>query len=88
MANLGLSDAVDAPEPLLEAVRIPRQVVVHHQMRALEVDALAGGIGRQQYLHLGVVPERLLRLHPLLAAHSAVNHDHRLSRPSKVLMRL
>ena len=78
VADLGLADAVDAAEPLLEAVRVPGQVVVHHQVRALEVDALAGGVGGQQDLHLGVVPERLLRLHPLLAAHAAVDHDHGL----------
>ena len=59
MADLGLADAVDAAEPLLEAVRVPGQVVVHHQVGALEVDAFAGGVGRQQHLHLGVVPERL-----------------------------
>ena len=78
VADLGLADAVDAAEALLEAVRVPRQVVVHHQVGALEVDAFAGGVGGEQHLHLGVVPERLLRLQPLLAAHAAVDHDHRL----------
>ena len=78
MAYLGLADAMDAAEALLQAVRIPRQVVVHHQVRALEIDAFAGGVGGQQHLHLGVVPERLLRLHPLFAAHAAVDHDDRL----------
>ena len=47
MADFGLADAVDAAEALLDAVRIPRQVVVHHQMGALKVDAFAGGIGRE-----------------------------------------
>ncbi len=68
---------MDAAEPLLEAVRVPRQIVVHHQVRALEVDAFAGGVGRQQHLDLGIVPEGLLRLHPLLAAHAAVDDDDR-----------
>ena len=75
VADLGLADAVDAAEPLLEAVGVPRQVVVDHQVRALEVDALAGGVGGEQHLHLGVVLERLLRLQPLLAPHAAVDHD-------------
>ena len=45
VADLGLADAVDAAEPLLEAVGVPGQVVVDHQVGALEVDALAGGVG-------------------------------------------
>ena len=78
VADLGLADAVDAAEALLDAVGVPGQVVVHHQVGALEVDALARGVGGQQHLHLGVVLERLLRLHALLAAHAAVDHDHGL----------
>ncbi len=78
VAHLGLADAVDAAEPLLEAVGVPRQVVIDHQVGPLEVDALARGVRGEQHLHLGVVLERFLRLHPLLAAHSAVNDDHGL----------
>ena len=78
VADLGLADAVDAAEALLEAVGVPGQVVVDHQVGALEVDAFAGGVGGEQHLHLGVVPERLLRLQPLLAAHAAVDDDHGL----------
>src|SRR5690606_41696315 len=54
VANFGLPDAVDAAEALLEAIRIPRQVVVHHQVRALEVDALARSVGRDQHAHFGI----------------------------------
>ena len=54
------------------------QVVVHHQVRALQVDALAGGVGGEQDLHLGVEQEALLRLAPLLAPHPAVDQDHRV----------
>jgi hypothetical protein len=36
-----LANAVDAPQPLLQARRIPRQVVVDHQSAELEVDAFA-----------------------------------------------
>ena len=50
VTHLGLADAVDPSEPLFQAIRIPRQVVVHHQMRALEVDAFAGGVGGKQHL--------------------------------------
>ena len=61
VAHLGLADAMDPAEPLLNPVRVPRQIVIHHQVGTLKVDALARGIGRQQNLDLGVVPERLLR---------------------------
>ena len=37
-----------APEALLQPVRVPRQVVVHHQVGPLQVDALAGRVGGQQ----------------------------------------
>ena len=75
MAHLGLADAVDAAETLFDAVRVPRQIVVHHQVGALEVDAFAGSVGGEQNLDFGIVPERLLRLHPLLAPHAAMDHD-------------
>ena len=55
VADLGLADAVDAAEALLDAVRVPRQVVVDHQVRALEVEALAGGVGGDQDEHVRVL---------------------------------
>ena len=48
VADLGLADAVDAAEALLEPVRVPGQVVVHHQVGALQVDALARGVGGER----------------------------------------
>ena len=52
VADLGLADAVDAAEALLQPVRVPGQVVVDHQMRAaLEVHALAGGIVGDHHAH-------------------------------------
>ena len=77
VADLRLADAVDAAEALFQAVRIPGQVVVDHQVGALQVDAVAGGVGGQQHLHLRVVPERFLRRQTFLAAHAAVDDDHR-----------
>src|SRR5688500_15552235 len=75
MAHFGLADAVDATESLLKPVRVPREVVVDHQVRTLKVDALTGSICGQEHLHLGVVPERLLHLRALLAPHASVNAD-------------
>ena len=43
VADLGLTDTVDAAEALLQPVGIPWQVVVDHEVGALEVDAFAGG---------------------------------------------
>ena len=43
-----LAVAVDAAHALFEPRRVPRYVVVHHQPAELEVDALAGGVGRYQ----------------------------------------
>jgi len=68
MAYFGLADAVDTAKTLLDAIGVPRQVIVHHQVCTLEVDALAGGVRGQQHLHFGAVLERFLRLHALLAA--------------------
>jgi hypothetical protein len=56
VADLGLADAMDATEALLQLVRIPGQVVVDHQVRAaLEVHAFAGGVVGDQEAHLRVV---------------------------------
>ena len=49
-ADLALADAVDSAEALLDPVRVPRQVVVDHQVRGLEVQALPGGVGGEQNL--------------------------------------
>jgi hypothetical protein len=35
MAYFGLADAVNAPEPLFQPVRVPRQVIIDHQVRPL-----------------------------------------------------
>ena len=37
MAHFRLSNSMDAPEALLNAIRIPRQVIVDHEVRALQV---------------------------------------------------
>ena len=77
MADLGLADAVDAAEPLLQAIGVPRKIVIDHQMGALEVDALPRRVGGEQHLHFGIVLEGLLSLEPFFAPHAAMNHDDR-----------
>ena len=74
-----LADPMDAPEPLLDTVRVPWQIVVHHQVGALQVDTFASCIGRQQDFYIRIVPEGFLRIHPLFSAHAAMNRDNGLS---------
>ena len=67
MANLRLADAMDAAEALFDLVGIPRQVVIDHQMPALEVDAFAGGIVRDQHEQVLVLHEAFDHLAAFLA---------------------
>ena len=77
-ADLLLADAVDAAEALLDAVGVPRQVVVDHQVRGLEVETLAGGVGGEQDLAVAVLGELLGDLAALAAAYAAVDRLDRV----------
>ena len=55
---------------------IPGQVVVHHQVPALKVDAFAGGIGGYEDFDLFILSEGILGLPAFLTAHAAVDRDH------------
>ena len=76
VADLVLADAVDAAEALFQPVGVPGQVVVDHEVGALEVDALPRRIGGQQHLDLRIVLEGPLNPEALLAADAAVDDDH------------
>jgi hypothetical protein len=78
MADLGLADAVNPSEPLLDTVGVPWQVVVDHEVSTLKVDALTGCIGRQEYLNIGVVTERFLDLQAFLTTNTTMDDDHGL----------
>ena len=68
--------AVDPAHPLLEAGRVPRHVVVHHQPAELQVDSLAGGVGRHQVVGAAVVERAAEQLHlrlPLAVVEAAVD---------------
>lgn len=67
MANLSLLDAMDPPKALLQAIRVPRQVVVDHQVRTLKVHALSRRVIRDQDQYLGIVHEVVDDLAPVLA---------------------
>ncbi len=78
MANLGLADAVDAAETLFEAIGVPRKVVVEEQVGALEVDAFAGRVGRQQHPGVRIVNEGLLCAAAVFTTDPPVDGDHAL----------
>ena len=75
--GVGLADAVDAADPLLQLHRIPGNVVVDHHVAELQVQTFAAGVGRHQ--EAGRAGERLLRLRALLQSHRSVETDHRES---------
>src|ERR1700730_18117759 len=70
---------MDAAKTLFQPVWVPWQVVVHHEMGALEVDTFTGRVGRQQNLYFRIMAEGFLCLHPILAAHATMDHDNGLS---------
>ena len=59
VAHVRLANTMNAAEALLQTIGVPRQVVVHHQVSALQVDAFPGGICGKQHVHVGIVPERV-----------------------------
>ncbi len=75
MADLSLADAVDAAEALLQAVGVPGEVVVDHQVRALEVYALAGGVVGDHEEDIRVLGEGYDCLTAFIASETAVDHD-------------
>jgi hypothetical protein len=76
VTNLGLTDSVNATEALLKPVLIPLQIVVHHPVSTLEVDALSSGIGSEKHLYFGIVKKGFLRFSSLLSAHPAMDHHY------------
>ena len=81
MAHLGLPDPMDSAEALLDPVRVPGQVVVDHQVAALEVHPLAGRIVGDEHQQAAVGHEALDDLAALLALHPSVNFGDSLRVP-------
>jgi len=73
VTNFGLVDAMDAAEPLFQPVGVPGQVVVDHQVGALQVDAFARGVGSHQQAHVGIGPEQRLEPAAFIAVGSPVD---------------
>ena len=47
MAHLCLTDSVDTPKTLFETIGVPRQIVIDHQVRTLEINTLSGSVRSQ-----------------------------------------
>ena len=89
VADFRLTDAVDAAEALFNSVRIPRQVIVDHEVRAaLKVHAFAGGVVRDHHADDRVGIEGGDRGAPGFSCDAAVNHDHgsRVAKPGDNLL--
>ena len=74
MAHLLLADAMDPSETLFEAIGVPRQIVVDHQMASLEVDSLAHGVVPDQHQHLGIVHEPVNEFLTVFTSDASVNY--------------
>ena len=68
MADVFLANAMDAAKALLDAVGVPGQVIVDHQVRALQVDAFARRVGGEQDDHIRVIAKTVLDFGALAAA--------------------
>ena len=76
MADLPLANAVDAPKALFEAVGVPGQVVIHHQVRPLQVHAFPCGVVGKQHHNFGIVHEGMNDLAPAIPGHTPMDFHH------------
>src|SRR6266568_5369848 len=81
MAYFRLADTVDTPETLFKTVGVPGQIIIDHQMCALQVDALASGIGCNQHLHTYILCKCFLRFSALFAPHPSMDSHYSLFAP-------
>ena len=73
VTDFRLTDSMNAPEPLLKPIRVPRQVVVNHQMGSLKVDTFPCGIVGYENFEGLVLIECLDHVAAKFAFHSAMD---------------
>ena len=78
VTDFRLADPVNAAEPLLQAVGIPGQIVIDHQVGVLEVDAFSRGVGSYQNADIGIGAEKRLEAAALVAVGAAMDRDNRV----------
>src|SRR5581483_8575554 len=76
MADLCLPNAMNAAKTLLQAIGIPRKIIIDHQVSALQIDPLTSSISGDQNQRLPVLGEGFLRPGSLLTSHAAMNGHH------------
>ena len=64
---------MDAAESLLNTIRIPRKIVVDHQIGSLKIQAFSCSIGRHKDTHPWIVDETFLHFLALVPIHAAMN---------------
>ena len=79
-----MPNSVNAPESLFDAIWVPRQIVIDDDVRRLQVDALASGIGGDEYANVFVLSESVLDVIALVAPRGAVYLDDGIGRPEKI----
>src|ERR1700686_3053225 len=67
---------MDATKALFEAIWIPRQVVVHHEVSVLKVDAFTGSIRCDEDPDFGVRAEERLSPPAVVTMYTTVNDDN------------
>ncbi len=75
---------MDSPHTLLQAVRVPGNVVVDHQMAELQIDAFTGSFC--SYHYLGFILEDALCLYPIFQSHTTVDGVHAVPPGSQLLL--
>ena len=75
MTDFGLSDSVNASESLLKPVGIPGDVVVDHEVSAMEVDTFSGSVSSYEDFHGIVTVEHSLSFSAFISGHASVNAD-------------
>lgn len=73
MAYFCLPDTMNTFEPMLQAVGVPWQVIVYHQMRTLQVDTFSGSVSRYQYAHIFILLKKFFQ--PFCVRPEEVRHE-------------
>ena len=76
MADLNLTNPVNASEALFNFIGIPGQIVVDHQMPTLKVHTFSSGIVGNENQQVPVLHEPLHHLTPCLAGHTAMDDSN------------
>src|SRR5690606_8230496 len=64
-----LAYAVNATKSLFQPIGIPRQIIVSHQMGALQVYAFTGSVSSDQDLYPRILAKKFLNIAALLSPH-------------------